>query len=118
MSDLNTIRSLLTAYSQKFARADYSPVFAWLAEGADLERDVMPVMKAWTAKKADIYSLRFFTPHVRLARDERLATKPGPISIHRKASNIAFLTRRLGRCLPRETAWLEAYEKQHGKVTP
>jgi hypothetical protein len=115
MTDLNAIAALLTAYNPNFARKDYQPVFAWLSQGADMELDILPILQHWTTKKPDIYSLRFFTPYVLKAMEARLAVKPVPDA--KRAAQIAFATRVVGKCLPRESAWLKAWEAVHGAVS-
>ena len=46
---MNRVRNLLTRYHPRFAHADYSIVERWIAEGADLDRDMLPVSREWTA---------------------------------------------------------------------
>jgi hypothetical protein len=115
MTDLTPVTALLTAYHPQFAHANYAPVRQWIEDGADMERDILPVLRDWTAKKADIYSLGFFTPYVRQARLSRQEVKQ-PLTDENRAKRIAFITRRVGKCLPRESAWLDRYEATHGKV--
>lgn len=83
-----------------------------------MEDDILPVIKAWTDRKKDIYSLRFFTPYVLKARDARLEReKPlAPMDERVRAARIAFVTRRVGRRIPREEAWLHAWEMKHGPI--
>lgn len=121
MTDITPISSLLTRYRASFAQANYAPVRQWLADGADMDRDILPVLLHWTAKKPDIYSLGFFTPYVRQARVAReAAQKPvaiGPDAERRRAERVAFLTRKLSQRHPTEERWLEAWEAKHGAVT-
>jgi hypothetical protein len=120
MTTLPELRSLLTSYNPRFAKADYGIVVRWQADGADMERDILPVIRNWTAKKDNIFSLRFFEPYVLKARDARLAAeKPAATADDRKrAAKVAFVTRVVGKCMPQESAWLEAWEQVHGRVTP
>lgn len=111
---ITAVAELLTRYNPRFATANYAPVKRWLAEGCDLDLDILPTIRAWTARKPDIYSLGFFSPHVREAREARM--KGAPLSDHDRARNIAFLIRRMGRCMPTEERWLERFEAEHGVV--
>lgn len=110
---MNRVVELLTRYNPRIT--DFSPVQRWIDEGCDLEKDILPVLREWTARKPDIYSLGFFTRYVRQAKEER-ETREKPADIHQQARAIAFLIRRLGRCMPAERRWLDAYEAGHGKI--
>src|SRR4051812_18324720 len=103
--DIAPVVELLARYSPNFAGADFGLVRKWMAEGADMEKDILPVLRHWTSVKADIYSLGFFAPYVRQTRITRLGTpiSTESISIHERARQIAFVTRRVGKCKPRET---------------
>lgn len=110
---------ILTRYNHRFAHADWSRVRMWQEQGADLELDIIPAVKATIARKHDISSLAYFDVPVRKARDLRSFSevKPDtPISDAAKARKIAYLTRTLNRCLPAEERWLREYEEQNGKV--
>ena len=113
MTDLTPALTLLTAYNPRFC--DRAPVRAWMEAGADLHLDIIPVIREWTARKQDIYSVGFFTKYVRQARDARL-NAPEPITDRQRAERVAFLTRRLGRSLPTDERWLAAFEAKHGEV--
>ena len=93
---MNRVVELLTAYHPRFARADCRQVERWMADGCDLERDVLPVVREWTEKKADIYSLGFFARYVREAKQDR-ERREG--AVHRTARTIrrTDAARRVGR---------------------
>lgn len=116
MSDITPVVELLTAYHPQFAQANYAPVRQWLAEGCDLHGDILPVLQAWTSRKPDIYSLGFFTPYVRKARQARLKAATEGITPKQRAERIAFRVRRLGQRLPTDERWLAAFEAEHGIV--
>lgn len=110
---MQPIIEALTAYRPHFATADYSPAAQWIAEGCDIERDILPTIEHWTQRKPDIYSVGFFTKYVREAKQQREQAEK---RVHRQAVRIAFLTRKLGRVMPTDTRWLEAYETRYGPV--
>ena len=107
---MTPVAELLTAYRPHFAKADYRLVDQWIAEGRDLERDVLPVIREWTEGKPDVHSLGFFARYVWEARDK-------PEAVHRRARTVAFQTPRLDRCMPTDERWPEGYEAEYGIVT-
>lgn len=115
MNAVQAVSAILVAYRPHFADADYSPVCYWLDQGCDLERDILPVIREWTGRKADIRSLGFFTRYVLAAKAAR-STARAPSDPHRRARHIAYLTRVLGRCMPTDQRWLETWEREHGLI--
>ncbi len=111
---MNAVRTLLAAYP-RLARVNPEPtVRRWLSEGADLDLDILPVVKHWIAKKDDIYSLGFFTPYVHASRDARIARQF--LTPKQRAERIALLVRKLGYRYPTDERWLASYEAVHGTV--
>lgn len=43
---------------------NYAPVFQWLADGADPERDIYPILQAALASGRKVRSLKYFTPAI------------------------------------------------------
>jgi hypothetical protein len=80
-----------------------------------MEADILPVLKHWITRKQDIYSLGFFTPYVRQAKEKRLKA-PRPLTDLERAKNLAFIIRRVGQRMPTEERWLARYEAEHGAV--
>jgi hypothetical protein len=121
MTDLTPALDLLTRYRASFDKTAEQFLRRWMAEGADLERDIMPVLRHWTQKKPDIYSPGFFTEHVTKARLTRQAGErepaSGPEADARRAKRIAFLTRKLGQRHPTDERWLREYETKNGAVS-
>lgn len=117
MNPVQAVAAILKAYRPHFADADYAPVRRWLDAGCDLEQDILPVIRDWTSRRTDIYSLGFFARHVLAAKKRRtpLASEDCP---HNRARHIAYLIRVLGRCMPTDQRWLAAYERKHGTVAP
>lgn len=106
------LHKLLADYSPRLAR-DFSQVERWQAEGCDLDLDIIPVIEALMARKKDIYSLGFFTRHVREARDARI--KRGILTPRQRAERIV-IRRRYGGLYPTDERWLKQYEAVHGAV--
>jgi hypothetical protein len=117
MNPIQSVSAPLTSYSPSFQNADYSQVQRWLDAGCDLEQDILPVIREWTARKPDIYSLGFFTKYVLIAKAKR-EHPVKPVDPHRKAKHLAYLIRVVGRCMPTDQRWLDAYEREHGPVAP
>lgn len=110
------VAEILTRYNPSFAQANYAPVKKWIADGADLHLDIIPTIRTWIAKRPDIYSLGFFTPHIHKAREERVQTMTRPSTAHQRAMRTAFHVRVLGRRLPTDERWLAKYEAENGPV--
>lgn len=116
MTDLTPITALLATYP-RLSQADLSPVRRWIEEGADLERDILPVIRYWIGEKKDIYSLGFFAKYVRQKREESKWAAPVPDHVH--AKNVAWhrkrnlLTLQVGQ---QDYEWLDKYEAIHGAV--
>ncbi len=115
MNVVQAVSAILTAYRPHFPDADFSPARRWLDQGCDLERDILPVIREWAARKPDIRSLGFFTRYVLAAKAARTAVAPVS-DPHRRARHIAYLTRVLGRCMPTDQRWLESWERAHGPI--
>lgn len=112
---------ILTRYRPSFAHADWSRVRMWQEQGCDMERDIIPAVKATIARKHDIGSLAYFDAPVRKARDMRMVSEqkaepPTPQTEEAKAKKLAYIIRKLGRRMPTEERWLKEYEQLHGKV--
>ena len=112
MTDLTPIRSLLSSHP-RLARADLSPVRRWIEEGADMDLDILPVIRQWVKAKPDIYSLGFFASYVRESREARV--KRSILTPRQRAERIAF-RRKLGQRHPTDERWLAGFEEIHGKV--
>lgn len=129
MADKTKVIDLCLLYNEMaFVRQDFRIIDRWLADGCDMEQDVLPWMREAMGKFKDITALRWFEKGVYRKRDERLAREevqarlaaknapPSPDTVFRQMRHIAFMTRKLGRCMPDDTRRLEAYEKEHGGV--
>lgn len=124
MTDLSPAISLLIEYNSHFAYQDFSPIRMWLAEGADMEKDIMPTLRVITGRRKEIKTSHYFTEAVRRAMQSRLDTEkamaskpnPGLSKEEIRAKTIAFAVRKLGRCMPTDERWLASYEAQHGVV--
>src|ERR1044071_5748017 len=64
VTDLTPATTVLLSYNDRFAYADFSAIRMWLAEGCDMDRDIVPAMKACIAKKQDIKTVGYFTQAV------------------------------------------------------
>jgi hypothetical protein len=110
--DLAPIRTLLATHP-RLARADLSPVRRWIEEGADIDLDILPVIRHWMKQKPGIYSLNFFAPYVRESREGRI--KRSILTPRQRAERIAF-RRKLGQRHPTDERWLAGFEEVHGVV--
>lgn len=117
---------LLLDYDPKFAYTDFSPIRMWLAEGADMDKDIIPAMNECMAAKKDISHVGYFTKAVmrkkqsRQDTDAALAAKPlngGRVSDEEKARQIRQSVK-MGRFIPSyHETWLANYEAENGEIT-
>jgi hypothetical protein len=120
-SDLTEVYKLAEAYNSMLMFRDTSTCRMWVAEGCDVRKDILPVMKQLMVKNQKIATFSYFTSAIHRARDERLAREkaeapPPPMDDRVKAERIAYITRKLGRRMPTEERWLGDYEAKNGPV--
>lgn len=124
--DISPAVSLLLDYNApRFAVKGFSEIRMWIAEGCDLEQDIVPTMKRLMAVNRNIGGLSYFRKAVCEARDTRKDIEaarsargsPNHASLDAaRARHLAFLIRKLGKCMPTDERWLASYEQQHGEV--
>jgi hypothetical protein len=112
MTDLSRLSALLSS-RPRLARANLSPFHQWIKDGADIDFDILPVIRHWLKAKPDIYSLNFFAPYVRESREARV--KRSILTPRQRAERIAF-RRKLGQRHPTDERWLAGFEAIHGVV--
>lgn len=119
-------------YNPSLALRDISTIYMWLNEGCEIDKDILPIMREITEKRAKgrkdkITTFSYFTNSVRAARDKRLIApiandklkvpSPEERDAHR-AQNIRWhkdrglTTARVGT---QDYDWLERYEQTHGR---
>jgi hypothetical protein len=98
-------------------------IHEWIANGYDVERDIIPAIDAATKHGGKtIHSFAFFTGFIRTHNEKRIKAAI-PKNTHSqaqmdelKAKQIAYAIRKAGKCLPTDERWLDSYEQKHGRV--
>lgn len=70
--DISPIIDLGILYNPSLATADISTIYMWVNEGCDIEKDILPTLKALMAKKKGITRFHYWTNPIREAKDKRL----------------------------------------------
>lgn len=128
MADITKAVDLLLQYNSRHfeMNGNFHLIHMWVAEGCDMDRDILPAMKQIMDKKKDIKHVAYFTQAVIRARDTRLEVEKAVAARKEQAvkgggqaarmKSYAFMIRKLNRCMPQELRELEEYEKAHGPV--
>lgn len=131
-ADISQVLDLLLAYNDDLAFADIQTARLWVNEGADIEKDILPTLKAVIeryhrrGRQGKIKTFSYFTNAVRDATErrragERVQAKRTPVhadadSVHRKARMAARTVRTFGIKDAIAIRFLEAYEREYGPV--
>ncbi len=131
-TDIRKLLDLAFLYNETLGESSSYEVHAWINDGCDLERDILPTVKAIIERRhkgrivSKIDNWRYFTNAVRDATERRLAAervqaKRTPAaadegSVHRKAQMAARTVRTFGIKDAIAIRFLEAYEREYGPV--
>lgn len=126
--NLTPVYDLALRYSRAFERASPYPVYTWINEGCDIQKDIVPTLERIMSYKPGITTFGYFTNAILEARDRRLAKEKyqaeqdakqrftGGQEDHAKAKRLAWLRERVPSQFIQYKDWMEKYEQQHGKV--
>lgn len=118
-ADISKIIAMALSYQtpQNMPWFDLNTPRMWVAQGCDIDKDILPVMKEIMAKKKGLKSYSYFTNAVIVERDKRLikekyeAEKP-PIDCDQYIKNYQW-KRKMGLELTeQQRAALDAYENK------
>lgn len=132
MADLTPIYEEVDTYitlaplAARLRTSSPQPIRDWIAAGCDIQKDILPVMKAKMAKKRDIFSFAFFTADVLKAHDVRVQQDHAeakkrqaqtPAEKQSQMQRLAWMRKFSPGNFTRFQHELEAYEREHGKVS-
>lgn len=122
-SDISKVITKLTDYNPSyFIRGDWQLVHMWIAQGCDMDKDILPAIDEMMQRNPKITSVAYFAPLVLRKRDNRLDTDKAatskPQSANKdaaKAQAIAWKLRKIKMHVgDHDKIWLAQYEAVHG----
>lgn len=129
-ANIRPVLDLAYLYNETLFRSSSYPVQMWIAEGCDLEKDILPTLKEVIDRRhkgrfvSKIDNFRYFTNAVYDARERRLAEQRAqerkqaapPTDIHQRAKMAATTVRKFGIQDAVAKRFLSEYEATHGPV--
>ena len=131
MIDKTEITTLCLRYNEMvFMHQDFRVIDSWVADGCDIERDILPWMQEAMNKWKDITTVNWFRKGAYRNRDARLERErvkaladarhlpPDEEELLKKMKRIAWMRKRGTSQYGQFRHQLEEYEAKHGRVEP
>lgn len=73
MTNIGAVLDFALAYNPMLAVRDLTTINYWIADGCDIEKDILPTMQKICERKKGISSFNYFTKAITTARDLRVS---------------------------------------------